>query len=824
MKQLHLSNIANVAYGYAKILRAAGHEADVLCYDLLHVLSLPEWMDGDFDVPIQDEWNPPLDHPGIKAATVALPPWYRRIRSADFWISNSAEGRCWDGEWIDVIVRASERYGPRWAVRPEDVLAYRPLVEALQTRFFANYDIVFDYAMAAIPPLLASRVPHVAVEIGTLRDTFNIDSPLGRLLALAYRTAPHTIITNADCQKAAETLELANYSYVPHPVDEDVYRPLPSEERETIRRSLCSSRYLIIAPARQSWDVKANHKYLQAFAELIRGGASATLLISKWGPDVDRALALIRELEIADSVKWFSPAPERRLAKMFAAADLVLDQFGAFGTFGLIAPKAMAAGTPCLLSFDPGLHSWCFEEPPPLVAASNAAEIFRAMRTYLTEDDVRSAVGIASRQWILKHHCKAIIAGKMQAIVDSVTEAERAKTGFDELREQKLAIGRDLSRQSPPSREVSVVRGSPLSRLKRRIVHVRKRWRETITGLRYIHSDRRRLAELEEKLDGALKRLVDTTNMADRLDEAALQITQLQQRLFNGIESIGSQISQVQAGVMSAFDLMDKNRLEDRVLFTRIRNDVLEDIIRSRLSLPIREGPQVASRPRLSTPLLVDEARSRLNAAAPLNWALYVECLERGIQSYESFPPGSCSTRAHPQAELFRAFLRPYLRGHVLDVGCGPQPLPWYLSDYPVEGISGIDPISEQRDHPFFFVAGFGEYLPWEDAQFDVVVSGGSLDHYYLLDRGLKSVFRVLRPGGHFVAMITEFAGALPYDPFRSSMAAPYDVEHLFHIDRAWFLPLMADLGYVPVEILHFELPFNYLFMSFERPAQSTSV
>jgi SAM-dependent methyltransferase len=275
---------------------------------------------------------------------------------------------------------------------------------------------------------------------------------------------------------------------------------------------------------------------------------------------------------------------------------------------------------------------------------------------------------------------------------------------------------------------------------------------------------------------------------------------------------------------MSAFDLMGKNRLEDRTLLTSIRNDVLQDIVRSRLSLPIREGPQIASRPRLSTPLLIDEARSGLKAAAPLNWPLYVECLDRGIQSYESFPPGSCSTSAHPQAELFRAFLRPYLRGHVLDVGCGPQPLPWYLSDYPVEGISGIDPISEQRDHPFFFVAGFGEYLPWEDAQFDVVVSGGSLDHYYLLDQGLKSAFRVLRPGGHFVAMITEFAGAPPYDPSRSSMAAPYDVEHLFHIDRAWFLPLMADLGYVPVEILHFELPFNYLFMSFERPAQPASV
>ena len=35
----------------------------------------------------------------------------------------------------------------------------------------------------------------------------------------------------------------------------------------------------------------------------------------------------------------------------------------------------------------------------------------------LTEDDVRHAAGRASRQWVLKYHRKAIIAGKMQAIV-----------------------------------------------------------------------------------------------------------------------------------------------------------------------------------------------------------------------------------------------------------------------------------------------------------------------------------------------------------------------------------------------------------------------
>ena len=113
-------------------------------------------------------------------------------------------------------------------------------------------------------------------------------------------------------------------------------------------------------------------------------------------------------------------------------------------------------------------------------------------------------------------------------------------------------------------------------------------------------------------MDGALGRLADATDLVGRLDEATVQMTQLQQRLSNGIESIGTQISQVQAGAMWAFDLMGKNRLEDRTLLTSIHNDVLQDIVRSRLPFPpIREGPQIASRPRLSMLLLIDEARSR---------------------------------------------------------------------------------------------------------------------------------------------------------------------------------------------------------------------
>ena len=45
-----------------------------------------------------------------------------------------------------------------------------------------------------------------------------------------------------------------------------------------------------------------------------------------------------------------------------------------------------------------------------------------------------------------------------------------------------------------------------------------------------------------------------------------------------------------------------------------------------------------------------------------------------------------------------------------------------------------------------------------------------------------------------------------------------YDSEHMYHIDRAWFLPMMSEIGFETAEVILFPLPFKYLFMSFRKP------
>jgi len=140
----------------------------------------------------------------------------------------------------------------------------------------------------------------------------------------------------------------------------------------------------------------------------------------------------------------------------------------------------------------------------------------------------------------------------------------------------------------------------------------------------------------------------------------------------------------------------------------------------------------------------------------------------------------------HPVAELFRGFVAPYLRGLVLDVGLGPQPVPWYLEGYPKGLVAGIDPLAPATAHPFIFVQGVAEFLPWRDETFDVVVAATALDHLLVPAKAFEEIHRVLKPDGRFLVWTSFVEQAKPYDPYAGGVARVDDY-HLFHYTRESF-------------------------------------
>lgn len=463
-RSLHICNLANVAYGFCKILRQAGEEVELRCHDPKHLMSQPEWDDLELkaeDFP--DEWNfhdNTADFGGYRR-----PAWYRSTgfeashfrELPELGAADAGDGRSSPGQapsalgvawsrvsgrverWLadapsrgtavaaaaprpalhsaaelrgrlsaarfEWLVEESRKHGPAFEIDLEMLAAYRPHAWWAREHSRAA-DVVFAYVYGPIYTMLLGDRPWVSIEIGTMRDIPFDGTGDGRLLALAYRLSPHVLITNPDVAAKAEELGVESYSFCPHPLDEEVYCPEPSGE---FRRNLLAesdAEFILFAPARQNWEIKRNDRYLRAFGRLVRdGGLRAALIIPGWGQEVERSRRLCRELGIERWVRWIPPQSESLLVKFYQAADFVLDQFD-LGVFGLITPKALSCGAVVVTSYEPGLNAWCFDEHPPLVAATTTGEIYQAISSLCANPARRRQLGDASRQWVLDHHSK----------------------------------------------------------------------------------------------------------------------------------------------------------------------------------------------------------------------------------------------------------------------------------------------------------------------------------------------------------------------------------------------------------------------------------
>jgi glycosyltransferase involved in cell wall biosynthesis len=437
---LHIGNVANNGYINAKLQRRSGLEADALA-DEWHILSRPEWEDAD----LRGEFEPYADLSGPAArAGWSRPEWLRSYRGWDPEFSRQP----WLRERIRLAASTPSIVRRYFGLRRDyreveaaqgtgrlrflDVVQAWAWVRRLEQEFeplpglFRRYDIVQAYAIHPILTLLMTpEVPCVAFEHGTMREVPFEDGWRGRLLALAYRRASKVVITNPDVVAQARRLGVENYVFIPHPIDETKYTPGPSELRARLEAE--GADFVALSPSRHDWDVKGSDRMLRAFAELVRGDRpNAVLVLTDWGLEVDRSRGLIRELGVEPNVRWLSPLPKLRLIDAYRAADVVLDQF-LIGTFGAVAPEAMACETPVVMAFDAALHDWCFPTLPPVLDARTPEQIYGHLRRLAADSSERVRLGRASRDWVERHHGWRLVVDRHIAVYDEVLRAKRGR-------------------------------------------------------------------------------------------------------------------------------------------------------------------------------------------------------------------------------------------------------------------------------------------------------------------------------------------------------------------------------------------------------------
>lgn len=412
---LHLGNVANNGYLNAKLIRRAGVEADALV-DEWHILSQPEWEDA----PLEPGVDPYAPLPEIAASLGwQRPDW---VLSPNRW-DPEGETLSYLSERIALARRAPKLAHVFRRLRRE----YEPLREILGTELryadvlragawqnrlasyfappgplFGRYELVQAYGIHPILVLLDDERPFVAFEHGTMRELPFEDDWYGRLLSIAYRKAARVFITNPDVIESARRLELENYEFLPHPIDETKYTPGEGKLRRQFEAD--GFDFVAVAPSRHDWEIKGTDRMLRAFAELVHTDRPRALLVlSEWGLELERTRALIAELGFEANVRWVPPLPKLRLIDAYRSADVVLDQF-LIGTFGAVAPEAMACGRPVVMAFDPAIHAWCLPELPPVIDARTPEQIYAELRRLAADEGAREAVGRRGRDWIEAHH------------------------------------------------------------------------------------------------------------------------------------------------------------------------------------------------------------------------------------------------------------------------------------------------------------------------------------------------------------------------------------------------------------------------------------
>jgi len=198
--------------------------------------------------------------------------------------------------------------------------------------------------------------------------------------------------------------------------------------------------------------------------------------------------------------------------------------------------------------------------------------------------------------------------------------------------------------------------------------------------------------------------------------------------------------------------------------------------------------------------LTLEQSFAELKCICPNAFSIWIDLFNNGKEEYISDPIHNMAIKGNPFDKAFDNFGKLYLDkpGYLLDIGCGPQALPYYLRDFPIEFIYGIDPLPPFERHPFKFTQNIAEFIPYKDESFDYIVSVTSLDHVLLLDRALDEMNRVLKVGG--VLLIWANTGGdyaenpednvNKYDPYKENIRA-VDKYHMFHIGLKWFEAMM---------------------------------
>ncbi len=291
---------------------------------------------------------------------------------------------------------------------------------------FENYDIVIGYGVDGIYPLLAGK-KYIAFEHGTIRNLPFQNDDLGLRTLLSYKYADGVIVTNADNIEAAKKLELKNYKFIPHPINEEPLKLLDNMDYQNLYKKYDTD-FIAFHPSRQHWEKEIRHPdwekgndiFIEGFAKFVKEvNPKAKSIFIEWGQKVSESKELIKNLDIEENIVWIKPLHNYAMIRTILSSDVVADQFY-LGAFGSTTPKALMCGKPAMLYLNESLHEWCFDEMPPVLNTASSEDVFDELAKLYADINFAKKLSFDSKNWYMKYHSNKLIKDRLVKMIDNI--------------------------------------------------------------------------------------------------------------------------------------------------------------------------------------------------------------------------------------------------------------------------------------------------------------------------------------------------------------------------------------------------------------------
>jgi glycosyltransferase involved in cell wall biosynthesis len=185
-------------------------------------------------------------------------------------------------------------------------------------------------------------------------------------------------------------------------IDTDIFRPLPEVERKPHR---------IMATASADQPLKGLPYLIRAIALLADAWPDLHLVVlGKLREDGDTE-KLIRELGVADRIRFVAGIPTLEIVRLYAEASVVVVP-SVYEGFGLPAGEAMACGAP-VISTRGGALPEVVGDAGLLVPVRDAGAIADAIKRLFEDAGERRRLSIAGRERILEMFSWKVAAAQM---------------------------------------------------------------------------------------------------------------------------------------------------------------------------------------------------------------------------------------------------------------------------------------------------------------------------------------------------------------------------------------------------------------------------